>query len=415
MGVKAILQLYPVLPAKDDEEREARRPLGRDADLYHEVVHGMTDIVKACDELGFWGVSLIEHHFHSEGYEVGPNPGILDAYWASQTKRLRVGQLGYVMSAQNPFRVAEETAILDHLTNGRTFVGFARGYQSRWTNIIGQHMGTVATLSDGSSDDARNRRLFEEEIELVLKCWTEDSVEFDGEFWKVPFPRDTGVVDYPAADTSARFGNIGEVGEAGEIRRVSVVPKPYQQPHPPVFISTMVSPASTEYAARKGFIPAFITPIEPAVERAKLYREVSKAHGRNFAPGENVALVRWLRLVDREEDYDDALRAYDLSISENFYARFRARQPGRMANPGTGLDALKANSTGGIYLGGTLDQTRRRFAKEWEQLPAEYVIFISHYAQQPKESVIRELELFATKVMPEIGGFAKREESQPAG
>src|SRR4051794_36601368 len=113
--VKPILQLYPVVPAAGEDERAQMRPLGRNVERYHEVVHGMTDLVKAADELGFWGVSTIEHHFHSEGYEVGPSPGTLNAYWAAVTKNVRVGQLGYTMSAQNPIRVAEETAILDHL------------------------------------------------------------------------------------------------------------------------------------------------------------------------------------------------------------------------------------------------------------------------------------------------------------
>src|SRR3954466_3250320 len=102
--VKPILQLYPVVPAAGEEEREALRPIGRNSERYHEVVHGMTDLVKAADELGFWGASTIEHHFHSEGYEVGPSPSVLNAYWASQTSNLRVGTLGYTMSAQNPFR-----------------------------------------------------------------------------------------------------------------------------------------------------------------------------------------------------------------------------------------------------------------------------------------------------------------------
>ncbi len=76
---KVIVNLYPVLPAADEADRTARRPLGRNARLYHEVVHEMTDIVKAADELGAWAVSTIEHHMHSEGYEVSPNPGVLNA------------------------------------------------------------------------------------------------------------------------------------------------------------------------------------------------------------------------------------------------------------------------------------------------------------------------------------------------
>jgi alkanesulfonate monooxygenase SsuD/methylene tetrahydromethanopterin reductase-like flavin-dependent oxidoreductase (luciferase family) len=126
---KVIVQIYPMLPTADRAEREQRRPLGRDRDLYHDVLHDWLDIVKAADDLGVWGISTIEHHLHSEGYEVGPNPGVLNAWWASHVKQARVGSLGYVMATQDPIRVAEEVAILDHLTEGRFFCGVAPGYQ----------------------------------------------------------------------------------------------------------------------------------------------------------------------------------------------------------------------------------------------------------------------------------------------
>ena len=128
--VKVILQLYPQVQATR-QERIDQRPLGRDAERYQALIRDMPTIVRAADELGLWGISSIEHHFHSEGYEVGPNPGLLNAHWAAITKRIRVGQLGYTMSAQNPFRVAEDVAVLDHLAEGRSFCGFARGYQAR--------------------------------------------------------------------------------------------------------------------------------------------------------------------------------------------------------------------------------------------------------------------------------------------
>ena len=108
--LKVIVQLYPVIPAADEEERRQLRPIGRNPVRYQETLAGWHDIVRAADDLGVWGVATIEHHFHSEGYEVGPNPGVLNAYWAAITKKVRVGQLGYVMSTQNPIRVAEETS-----------------------------------------------------------------------------------------------------------------------------------------------------------------------------------------------------------------------------------------------------------------------------------------------------------------
>ena len=215
--VKVILQLYPVIPAANEEERAALRPIGRNRERYQETLTGWHDIIRAADNLGLWGVATIEHHFWSEGYECGPNPGVLDAYWAAITKNVRVGQMGYVMSTQNPMRVAEETAIIDHLTQGRCFVGFARGYQSRWTNVVGQHLGTRATISPTAGrgeqdhmfagdkqqsdvdDDAINRRIFEEEVDIVVKAWTEDSIAYKGESWQIPFPFDKGVDDWPLA------------------------------------------------------------------------------------------------------------------------------------------------------------------------------------------------------------------------
>ena len=140
--VKIIVQTFPVIPAESPQERAAMRPIGRNRERYQETLDGWHEIVQAADELGVWGFATIEHHFHSEGYEVGPNPGVLAAHWAAITKNIRLGQFGYVMSTQNPFRVAEETAIIDHLAKGRSFVGFARGYQDRWTNIVGQHLGS---------------------------------------------------------------------------------------------------------------------------------------------------------------------------------------------------------------------------------------------------------------------------------
>jgi len=104
--VKPILQLYPVIPGTR-AEREELRPIGRHVERYHQTLEEWHDIVRAADRLGFWGVATVEHHFHSEGYEVGPNPGVLNAYWAAITENVRIGQLGYVMSAQNPIRVAE--------------------------------------------------------------------------------------------------------------------------------------------------------------------------------------------------------------------------------------------------------------------------------------------------------------------
>ncbi|MFT5181857.1 MAG: alkanesulfonate monooxygenase SsuD, partial [Alphaproteobacteria bacterium] len=311
---KVILQLYPVFPTDGEEGRKANRPVGNDSDTYHRLVHEWTDIAKAADDMGVWGMGAIEHHFHSEGYEVGPNPGVLNAYWAGQVKNMHVGALGYVAATQDPIRVAEETAIIDHLTKGKFWVGFARGYQSRWTNIIGQFSDSVATVSDGSDNDKRNREIFEERVEMVLKCWTEESVRLDGKFYKAPYPFETGVEDYPAWKIASEAGVEGEIDENGAVQRVCVVPKPFQKPHPPVMVAASKSPESIKFCAKHGFIPTYFMTTQGMSELVDLYVEEAAKHGRQFQRGQNQNMVRWPHIGKTPGDYDRKLREYDLDI-----------------------------------------------------------------------------------------------------
>jgi len=405
---KVILQLYPQIRATR-EERIEQRPMGRDAERYQALMRDMPKIIKAADELGLWGVSSIEHHFHSEGYEVGPNPGLLDAYWAAITTNIRVGQLGYTMSAQNPFRVAEDVAIIDHLSGGRSFCGFSRGYQARWTNILGQHLGTRATLSPSGnqekmaeldevtrqgriSDDQINREIFEENVELVLQAWTQDSVESKGR-WQVPFPHDEGV-DWTMTATR-EMGAEGEMDKNGKIRRVSVVPKPLTQPHPPIFVSSNASKETVEYCGPRGFIPTYFSKIERAAEFGGAYVTAAATAGKTYALGQNQALVRWGQIAETTEEARQMVTDYDVAIFQDLYA---GTTPMKF-DPDHPVDSVIKS---GLWVVGTPDEVREQYVELWRQLPAEYVVLIYHYAQQPAESVIRQLELFMEHVKPAL-------------
>src|SRR5260221_8961178 len=97
----------------------------------------LSEQIKLGDELGYDSVSFTEHHFHIEGFELSNNPVLLDLYFAMQTKRIRVGQLGIVLPASNPIRVAEDIAMLDHMTGGRANAGFPPGYHRRAVVVLG--------------------------------------------------------------------------------------------------------------------------------------------------------------------------------------------------------------------------------------------------------------------------------------
>ncbi|MGB0572335.1 MAG: LLM class flavin-dependent oxidoreductase [Alphaproteobacteria bacterium] len=394
---KVIVQLYPMFPADGEEDRKAKRPLGNDNELYHRIVHEWTDIVKAADKMGVWGLGTIEHHFHSEGYEVGPNPGILNAYWASLVENAHVGALGYVAATHDPLRVAEETAILDHLTKGKYFVGFARGYQSRWANVMGQFTESPATVSDGSDADDRNRQIFEERVNQVIEAWTQETVRTKGEFYEAPYPFETGVEGYPAWEIARDAGAEGEIGADGSVQRVCVVPKPYQKPHPPVFIAASKSQASIDFCARNGFIPTYFMPTKGVVELSHYYHRVANESGFNVQLGQHQNLVRWPHITKTSEDFDRKLREYDLDIYKNFYGPFFPQFP-----RGDESELIQGMKDSDIFVGGTVDESIAAWKKIYDQVPCEYITLIWHWAQQPKEDMLEELQLFMDKVLPEL-------------
>jgi alkanesulfonate monooxygenase SsuD/methylene tetrahydromethanopterin reductase-like flavin-dependent oxidoreductase (luciferase family) len=395
---KVIVQLYPVLPAEDRTDRERKRPLGRNSELYHRVLHESLDLVKAIDEMGVWGISTIEHHLHSEGYELGPNPGVLNAWWAGQVKRAYLGSLGYVMATRDPIRVAEETAILDHMTKGRFFVGLTRGYQARWTNILGQSIDAVATLSDGGADDARNREIFEERTLMLMQCWMQESVAAKQPHYEIPYPYETGVRGYPAWRSASTAGAPGEVGPDGSIRRVSVVPSPHTRPYPPVFVAMSGSASSIPFLARHGFRPTYFTSLENVEQFARLYVDEGRAAGLPYALGERQNLVRWIHVGRSDQEFRDKLLRYDYEMYANFYTAFFPKLP-HFADADATLQSMKES---GIFLGGTVEQLKQQWRHIYATIPAEYITLIWHYAQCPKEVVLEELDTFMTKVLPEL-------------
>ncbi|MGH7905232.1 MAG: LLM class flavin-dependent oxidoreductase [Candidatus Binataceae bacterium] len=393
---KIIVNLYPVLPAGNEAERASRRPLGRDPILTHKIIHEMTEIAEAADGLGAWAVSTIEHHLHSEGYELAPAPGTINAYWAARLKKARIGTLGYVVGTRDPIRVAEEMAMLDHLCEGRYFAGFARGYQSRWTNILGQYVDGVATSSDGGADDRKNREIFEERVDQIIACWTQDTVSFDGKYYQAPYPYETGVVNFPAREVARRLGAPGEIDEEGVVRRVSVVPKPYQQPHPPIFTAVSSSIESIEFCSERGIVPVYFSTLDGVIKMARRYVEHGRGLGKNYAPGERQCVVRWPHFSSSASQTRQVLADYDAEFYRNIYGSFF---PPLIQGATDMVDRIIETA---LFPCGSVDYHIDYWQSILDKVPSEYICLIWHYAQCPKSVVIAELEKFMTEVVPRL-------------
>jgi alkanesulfonate monooxygenase SsuD/methylene tetrahydromethanopterin reductase-like flavin-dependent oxidoreductase (luciferase family) len=417
--LKPIVEIYPVMPAKDEAEREALRPIGRDAKLFQEVMEGWHEIIVEADRLGLWGAAAIEHHFWSEGYQMGTTPGIMNAFWAGITKQIHVGQLGYVLGSHDPIRLAEETAILSHLTKGRFFVGLARGYQNRWMGTIGQHLGTTPTKSPraaelnptsagigfaqaakGQADhdqDARNRAVFNENFEILQKAWTEKSFRHKGLNWQIPNPYEPGIENWQMAEAglTQRLGAPNEVDEHGIVREISVVPAPYENKSPPVFVSGSGTPATIEFAARNGFAPVYFTNIDTAERLAQYYVDKAAEAGRQVRLGQNQCVVRWLHFGDTDEHAVEQLLEYDGELWKNFYCPMGKRTIDLK-------DAANSAIASGLYAAGTVETVRNQLVREFRRVPAEYIVLVYHYAQMPKEKVMENMAIFMDQVKPAI-------------
>ena len=173
--------------------------------------------------------------------------------------------------------------MLDHLTKGRIYAGFARGYQDRWVNVLGQQYHVTGAPMDGSSIDNHNRKVYEETLKVIKKAWTEETFNYDGEYYKIPYPYEEGITPLAGAPSGpARIGAPGEVDDQGVIRKSASCPKPYQQPHPPLFQPFSVSEMTIRYTAAQDIVPWILVSNPPDFRQlCETYRDVAAENGRN--------------------------------------------------------------------------------------------------------------------------------------
>ena len=217
---------------------------GSDPNRFQALIDDMRIQMQFAEQVGYTGFCLTEQHMQVEGIETTTNPLFWNFYIAQHTEKMRVGQLGMNLTAVNPIQLAENLAMLDHFTKGRMFAGFSRGNTARWTGTFGQHLGITSTESDKSEADQRNRRAFMENWQLVKELWTKETVSISGEFWQAPPEMDWEF--NPTLQWSP------DSVEDGKLKEIGIVPRPYQQPHPPVYAPFSYSMETAKFWAREG-------------------------------------------------------------------------------------------------------------------------------------------------------------------
>jgi alkanesulfonate monooxygenase SsuD/methylene tetrahydromethanopterin reductase-like flavin-dependent oxidoreductase (luciferase family) len=204
---------YPYTPTLEFAEvaRTTMPTRWFDPDAAHDVYHKYFDLVLAADDIGL-DVMFNEHHETMSNMDAAMPLSMAIA--ARETRRARILALGNpVANRPDPVRVATEMAMIDVVSEGRLDCGFVRGvsYEMSATNARPTDM---------------KPRLYEA-IDLIVKAWT----SHDGPFnWE---------------------------GEFFHHRQVNIVPRPFQQPHPPIWVTTL-SPSSAVEIAERGYTIATI-------------------------------------------------------------------------------------------------------------------------------------------------------------
>ncbi len=407
--MKFMYFVLPTLPATL-EERKKLRPIASHPDRWQRMIEEVVELAQFAEEVGFDGFCFPEHHLHSEGIEMGSLP-VLTQHVIHNTKRIKVGPIGYVLPGWNPLRLALEIAWLDQLTKGRTFVGFARGYQNRWLSQMAQKIHVSATASDKSEVDKTNREAFEEVFRFLKLAWGDEPFRFKGKYYEYPHPQEG--TPWPAHEWTRQYGFPGEVDELGRIQKLNVVPKPYQRPHPPLFQAFSVSEETIRWCARENITPTILLP-QPQVVRqfAEAYRDEASKAGRNLKLGEGIGVLHAVYLgANKQEAYKLGEEGICGVGFREFFHHFgfseawrlpedEAKYPsGKVMLPASEVTMERLDRNKFAFCGSP-DDVRREMDAMVENVNPDWFVWQTDQGFLPKDTVKRQLEIFGKEIVP---------------
>ncbi|MCC6946731.1 MAG: LLM class flavin-dependent oxidoreductase [Bradyrhizobiaceae bacterium] len=223
------------------------------------------------DRLGFDGVGLNEHHTTPHGLMNSPN--MMAAVAAQRTKRLKFLILGNLLPLHNPLRIAEELAMADCLSRGRVISGIARGVPREY-KVYRVPM-------------AESRARFEEAFDVIIKAWTQESFTHEGKFWNY--------------------------------KDVAIWPRPYQQPHPPVWIPFTGSRETIEFAGRHNLTGVIHYMHKGLTEDiVGLFARALAQHGHRITP-DNLCVVTDAYVADSKAKAVDEYAPYFLYFNQTLW------------------------------------------------------------------------------------------------
>lgn len=337
------------------------------------------------DGLGYNCFWMAEHHFQREGTECIPNVLMMALHLTHVTRNLKIGCGFNIAPMWHPLRLAEDYAMADILSNGRVVFGLGRGYHTR----------EVETFGAPLLDQAANRELFEEQVDIIFKAFNAEQFSHRGKHYTLP----------------------PEVPYRGyTLKELTLVPRPIRLPvecWQPIQGGTG---RAMEFMAKHG-IQGMVgggSAEGGAMHKVVLgWQEAHARQGKHIELGERLCFGFHFYMADSKADgirragkyYEENMKMFGelrlaRALSEEQIEIMRDPQRAPAAKLPRIEDAVNA----GGFLTGSAGEIIEHLKKLEQKYPALDRISVSLSVGVPKAEALEQLERFAKEVMPAFKG-----------
>ena len=351
----------------DNSNYELMKSVPEAADIYELQIR----VAQLAEQLGFSHYAVSEHQ--SADISMCTSPSVFMTAVARHTSVIRLSINGYLMPFHNPIRLAQDVAMLDHLSHGRVDFCALSGVQEhefmRW-NL---------------SFDER-REMAEEALEIVKKAWTEEIMTYHGKYWKF--------------DDALPW------------------PMPYQKPHPPIWLAC-ASEKTFERAAKENYHIGFgLDSADVTAEKVDFWRRVWKESGHS-SPMPHVMYLNTVYVAETDQRAEEEVAPY-IGTTGFFSQPVRVERTKIGMVRGTGkpgaatgdhaperLEVYRGMSTGvdfwikqGLALIGSPDTVARGLEERQRAIGFDHFWCQFRPGNLPSPLVEKSMRLFAKEVMP---------------
>jgi alkanesulfonate monooxygenase SsuD/methylene tetrahydromethanopterin reductase-like flavin-dependent oxidoreductase (luciferase family) len=345
----------------------------------HELYNRYLDELELVDELGYDGVSINEHH--QNAYGIMPSPVVMAAALSRRVKR-KIAILGNAFCLrEHPLTLAEEHAMIDCITGGRLITGMVRGIGAEYFS-----MGVNPAFSHAR---------FQEAHDLVVQAWTKPGpFAFEGKHYHFEY--------------------------------VNVWPRPYQEPHPPIWAPSTGSTETIEWAAhpsrRYTYLQAY-SPVQSVVRYLNYYREAAQRMYGYTASSDQIGWSAPVYVAETDEQArKEAAPHIEMLMNRLLRLPFEMMfPPGYLsANSLKNMRTHKRSVTGqqhtvdtlieqGIFLCGSPDTVRKKLTDAHRLLGFQNFLALLQFATLPRDLTEKNIRLFAKEVLPALQGLTDKE------